>query len=169
MRATRLDRSGTILILVAALGAISCVDIDGGAIEVSWVLRTDDGRAVGSCDCADPALGWVRLVVTPMDAQGPTGSDICAERMDCAFPCGAQRGATPFFVAPGRYALSVAPVDVMGRVLAQGGTPEGKVRVPAPILRDVVFGQPTQLDAIAIQAGCAAACNENPTANVCAR
>jgi hypothetical protein len=146
-----------------------CVDIDGGAIEASWVLRTRDGRAIEGCGCADPAITRVRFFVVPSVSEGaPAGSDLCEGRGDCEFACGSQRGATPFFVPAGRYAVSIVVLGVAGAPVATGVGP-GTVRVPAPILRDVVYGQPTQLEAVAIEAGCAAACGGDVPTRACSR
>jgi hypothetical protein len=150
-------------------GPLGCVPTEGGAVEASWVLRTFDGRAISSCRCSEPEIIRVRLVVAPIEPDGTTQQDVCAGRSDCEFSCSRQSGATPFFVPTGRYAISVAPLGVGGEILA-GEPPYGAgVRVPAPILRDVVFGRPTQLDAVAIEAGCAATCNGEQSNRVCTR
>jgi hypothetical protein len=154
--------------VMAAAGAAGCVDVDGGAIEASWVLRTFDGRGISGCGCASPEIARVRFVAQRIETDGALGDDVCAGQSGCEFPCHSQRGATPFFVPAGRYAISVAPLDAQGAalVMPQGG---GAVRVPAPILRAVVFGRPTQLDAVAIESGCAVACNGDQGNKVCSR
>jgi hypothetical protein len=154
---------------VAALAAGGCVDIDGGAIEANWVLRTFDGRGISACSCAQPEIARVRFVVQTVSPEGTLGDDFCAGRSGCEFPCHSQRGATPFFVPARRYAISVAPLDALGMPLTASPAAAGGVRVPAPILRDVQFGRPTQLDALAIESGCAAACNGNQGNKVCSR
>jgi hypothetical protein len=163
----------------ACLGA--CVPMNGGAVEASWVLRTFDGRAISSCGCSSPEIGRVRFVVAELTAQGLPGTDVCAGRSDCEFSCSRQSGATSFFIAPARYAISVAPLGVAGDSLVMAPSPvldpptgadrptDPVVRVPAPILRDVVYGRPTQLDAIAIESSCATACNGEQSNRVCTR
>jgi hypothetical protein len=153
----------------AAGALVGCVRTEGGAVEASWVLRTFDGRAISSCHCSDPEIGRVRLVVATLAPDGTVGQDLCAARSDCEFSCSSQSGATPFFVPAGQYAISVAPLGAAGELLA-GEPPYGAgVRVPAPILREVVFGRPTQVDAVAIESGCAAACNGEQSNRVCTR
>ena len=164
---------------VACLGG--CVPIDGGAVEASWVLRTFDGRAISSCRCASPEISRVRLVVSRLGPQGLPEEDICAGRSDCEFTCSRQSGATSFFIPPERYAISVAPLGVAGDSLVATPTPvldpptgadrptDPAVRVPAPILRDVVYGRPTELDAFAIESSCAAACSGEQSNRVCTR
>jgi hypothetical protein len=154
------------LALAAAIAVGGCVDVNGGAIEASWVLRTSDGRAISDCGCASPEIARVRFVAQPVGDDEDLGADVCAGQPGCEFLCRSQRGATPFFVPTGRYAISLAPLDEGGAALIAGAS--GTVRVPAPILREVVSGRPTQLDAVAIETGCAQACNGDLSNKVCA-
>jgi hypothetical protein len=152
-----------------AAGGVGCVPTEGGAVEASWVLRTFDGRAISDCRCSQPEVSRVRLVVARLEADGALGEDVCAGRSDCEFSCSSQSGATAFFVSAARYGISVAPLGV-GRELLAGEPPYGAgVRVPAPILREVVFGRPTQIDAVAIESGCAADCSGEQSNRVCTR
>jgi hypothetical protein len=157
-----------ILALATPVAAGGCVQIDGGAIEASWVLRTFDGRAISGCGCANPAIARVRFVVQKVEDGETPGEDVCAGQPGCEFPCRSQRGATPFFVPTDRYAISFAPLDLAGTALGAGVPGSGGVRVPAPILREVVHGRPTQLDAVAIETGCAQSCNGDLSNKVCA-
>jgi hypothetical protein len=147
---------------LAAVLLAGCVDVDGGAIEASWVLRTFDGRGISDCGCSQPEITRVRFVVRSVAPEGAVGDDVCAGRPGCEFPCHRQRGATPFFVPARRYAISFAPLDNQGMPLTGA-------RVPAPILRDVEFGRATQLDAISIESACSAACNGDQGNKVCSR
>jgi hypothetical protein len=149
------------------LGVSGCVKIDGGAIEASWVLRTFDGRAVGDdCGCSAPAITRIRFRAQPVDRDGHiVGPDVCAGG-GCAFTCASQRGATPFFVPEGRYAISLAPLGADGAELTTGNGP-GTVRVQAPILRDVTYGQPTQLEAFAVEVGCSEECDGKDVTRAC--
>jgi hypothetical protein len=156
-----------ILCLVLLQGAASCVKVDGGAVEVSWVLQTFDGRSISDCTCADPEVSRVRLVVAKADDSGALGADACAGMATCEFACRRGTGATHFDIAPGRYAISLAPIGPDGRPLAAGLSGASGVAVPAPILRTVVFGQPTELDALSILTSCAAVCGG--AGNVCTR
>jgi hypothetical protein len=160
---------------------VGCVPINGGAVEASWVLRTFDGRAISNCDCSSPEISRVRFVVMALSAQGLPVEDLCAGRSDCEFSCSRQSGATSFFIRPARYAISVAPLGVAGDSLVTAPAPvpapptgvdrpaDPAVRVPAPILRDVVYGRPTELDAIAIETSCSVACNGEQSNRVCTR
>lgn len=157
-----------ILVLTTPVVVGGCVEVEGGAIEASWVLRTFDGRAVSDCACAHPVIARVRFVARVVGDDDTPGEDVCAGQPGCEFPCRSQRGATPFFVPGGRYAISFAPIDLAGTPLGAGVPGGGTVRVPAPILREVVHGRPTQLDAVAIETGCAQACNGDLSNKVCA-
>jgi hypothetical protein len=151
------------LVGIAVAGVCAgCVQIDGGSIEANWVVRTYDGRAMAGCDCAEPTISRVRFVVVAVDS----GLDVCAGRPECEFSCNSQRGATPFFVPASRYAISVSAIGPTGLAVPASGGTMG-VRLQAPILRDVVFGQPTQLEAFAIEANCAARCGGDQTTQAC--
>lgn len=148
------------LALAAAL-IPACVPINGGAVEISWIVIAQDGRGITDCRCADPAIAKVRLVLT---GKGGTieGATPCAGKAQCDFPCQRQTGSTAFDIPPTgpgeSYAVSVVPVDDAGNEVPNGMA-LGMIKVPAPILRQVVTGQPTEVEAFTLVAQCAAACN----------
>ena len=141
------------------------MEINGGAVEVSWVVRTDDSRAITDCNCADPRIARVRIDLLRTD----DGSDArpCAGRAACEFSCQRGTGATPFDIPPGNYAISVRPLGPSGEELSDPANATQSVRVPDPILQDVVRGQPTDLGAFFIQARCAPACSGTNSNGVC--
>ena len=156
---------GRIVFLTMAAAAVSCVPIDGGAVEASWVVRTDDGRAITDCRCSDPEIAGVRLKL--VGASGEVkGALPCQDRDSCQFTCQRHTGATPFDIPPGFYLISLVPVDAAGQDLTALQPPR-QVMTPAPVLREVVKGQPTQLDALAIVGKCASSCSVNQN-RVCA-
>jgi hypothetical protein len=149
---------GRIVFLTLACAAVSCVSIDGGAVEASWVVRTDDGRAITDCQCSDPQIASVRMHLEGTSA-GVKGALPCQGRSTCQFSCQRHTGTTPFDIPPGFYLISLVPVDAAGQDLTMAaGRP---VQTPAPILREVVQGQPTQLDALALVGKCASSCSLN--------
>ncbi len=156
-----------ILFLILSLGVCgitSCVSIDGGSVEASWVVRSPDGRAISDCGCSDPEIKRVRLVLVGDSPESIRGTRPCDGKATCEFPCQRQTGATHFDIPAGRYAIGIVPLDATGKDLSVAGGGARPVRVPAPLVRDVVFGQPTQLAALLIAADCAGACagaNEN--------
>jgi len=155
--------------LLACLLLGACVKIDGGAVEISWVIRSDLGSAITDCGCAEPAIGKVRLVLQGVDAVGNDipGTTPCAGQAQCDFPCARQTGATAFDIPPTQatetYAISLVPLGTDGRELTTA-----EVMRPAPILREVIRGQPTEVDAMQLVAMCAMACQMN-SSGVCAR
>lgn len=152
---------------------VACVDVDGGAVEASWVVRTEDGRAIGGCGCADPSIDRVRFRVLRVGTggDGATGEDACAVLgAKCEFSCDRNTGATPFRVAPGRYLVSLVPIDAQGQDLTLPSAERTRtVGVPAPVLRDVRTGQASQLETFLIVAGCAPACSAANNNRVCER
>ncbi|HVV51870.1 MAG TPA: hypothetical protein VHO06_19535 [Polyangia bacterium] len=138
----------------------ACVPIHGGAVEISWlIVSSGTGGAIADCGCADPAIAKVRLVLVGV---GGTidGATPCAGNAQCDFSCQNQTGATPFDIPPTgpgeSYQVSVVAVDSSGAEV-----PQSQIMTPAPILRQVVEGQPTEVEAFTLVAPCAQACNGN--------
>ena len=152
------------LALVASL-VPACVKINGGAVEISWVVISPSGGGINDCSCADPPIAKVRLV---LNGKGGTieGTTPCAGEAQCDFPCQNQTGATQFDIPPTgpgeSYAVSVVAVGNDGIEIPQNEimTPA----TPAPILLQVSNGQPTEVDAFTLVAPCSMACS----GNVCA-
>src|SRR5215468_2885812 len=152
------------LSLACLLGA--CVKIDGGAVEISWVIRTKAGSAITDCGCASPSIAKVRLVLVGMggaiDGQMP-----CEGQAQCDFPCPRQTGSTAFDIqethGDERYAVSVVALGTDGNEI-----PKAVVDHPASILREVVRGQPTEVESMQLVAPCAMECSMN-SSGVCAR
>jgi hypothetical protein len=149
-----------IVFLAVAAAAVSCVSIDGGAVEASWVVIALDGHAIAHCSCSDPQIDSVRMKLVGA-SPAVMGSRPCLDRPSCQFSCERRTGATPFDIPPGDYLMSLIPVDAAGQDLAATGAEGTRVDTPAPVLREVVRGQPTQLDAFALMAGCAPSCAQN--------
>jgi len=150
-------RLAVVVLALAAPLVSACVSIDGGAVELSWIVIAPDGRGITNCDCADPAIAKVRLVLRGV---GGTldGATPCAGKAQCDFSCRRQTGATPFDIPPTgpgeSYAVSVVAVDAAGNEV-----PQSSILTPAPILRQVVRGQPTEVEALTLVAPCASSCN----------
>lgn len=156
LRSVATARAFRPLALAAAVGAGACVEIDGGAVEVNWVLRTPDGRAITDCGCSSPRVESVRVRL-----EGSAGTP-CDGDHTCEFPCGQFSGATPFRIPPGRYAVSLIAQGPDGAELAEVGR-------PAPILRDVSEGQVTEMEAFPLIARCAENCSESGSSGACSR
>jgi hypothetical protein len=140
--------------LLAGLIPAACIPIDGGAVEISWVVRSADGRAITDCGCSDPPIARVRLHLV---GRGGAIQDTrpCDGRSQCEFSCQRQTGSTPFDIKetqPGEsYDVSVVAVGNDGLDLTG-------VTTPAPISRAVTRGQPTEVEAFLLVTQCASAC-----------
>ena len=139
----------------------ACVKINGGAVEISWlVVQTGTGGAITDCSCADPAIAKVRLVLVGKGG-AIDGARPCDGKPQCDFPCQNQTGATAFDIPPTAngesYSASVVAVGADGSELPQ-------IMTPDIVSLQVVEGQPTETQAFAVTAPCALACS----GNVCA-
>jgi hypothetical protein len=169
LRPRRLGVRGVLAALVLGAPAAACVRIDGGAVEVSWVVRSADGQAITDCSCADPPIAQVKLDLVGV---GPTigGTRPCDNRAQCVFACQLQTGSTPFDIpeTPGgeMYEISVTAVGTDGAEI-----PGDQVMSPAPILRSVSRGQPTEVEAFLLVArcGCGSSGGGMNTSGVCTR
>ena len=106
--------------------------------------------------------------IGPIGAGSLDGYRPCAGQAQCDFPCQRQTGSTAFDIRatqPGEtYEISVVAVDSSGR----RRSPTDPVMTPAPILRSVMPGQPTETEAFQLVADCSAECGMNGS-GVCAR
>jgi hypothetical protein len=158
--------SSTIVVLGLLVTFLTggCVQIDGGAIEVSWELFAN-GRAVTECSCSDPEVVSLRMNVVGMNGS-IDGSMPCAGRPECVFPCQRQTGATPFDI-PETHGDEIYSIKLIA--VGRDGADLPEVRTPDEIQRTVVRGQPTELEAVEVDVGCATACENLNKAGVCAR
>lgn len=155
-----------IALLFCASAGLSCVSIDGGAVEASWVVVTHDGRTISDCGCTCPRVAKVRLALIP-EGGGP---DACAGKDTCAFSCNSKTGATRFDIAPGTYAVSLVPVGEDGADLPVGvpaGATCGAAAPVGPVVREVAKGRVTQLDPVVVEVDCAAECGGSDNDEIC--
>ena len=155
-----------IILITLVFSALGCVSIDGGAVEASWVVVTHDGRGIANCACTCPPIAKVRVQLVPTAG----GSDPCAGSAACQFSCDRQSGATRFDIPPGNYAVSLVPVGADGNDITNGevGTCSAGPGA-APVVRDVVKGRVTGLDAMIVLADCAADCGGSDSTRVCTK
>jgi hypothetical protein len=102
-----------------------CTELELGAVEVSWDLRTVDGSGV---DCGPAGVATIDLFISDDLGEGVV-----------AFPCEDERGVTRFDLAPGEVTLWLAPG-------CEADTPPGAYRAPAPIVRTITAGEVITLD-----------------------
>jgi hypothetical protein len=136
------------LIILAVLGSLlcssSCVQVDGGAVELSWTLRDFDGEPTS---CIEARIDEVRICWESIADGGSSGVRSCRRGSSRSFACAESRGVTGFEIPPGRAVVWIEPVCV------DGLPPEPDTyEVPAPIARTVETGQVVTLGALLIQA-----------------
>lgn len=154
-------RLALLAMAVAASVIPACVQINGGAVEISWlVVQSGTGGAITDCSCADPPIAKVRLVLVGKGGS-IDGATPCAGQAQCDFPCQNQTGATAFNIPPtgngASYQATLVAVGADGAELPD-------ILTPAQTMLQVVEGQPTEVGAFALTAPCAPACS----GNVCA-
>ena len=137
------------LFLACLLAA--CVEIDGGAVEISWVIRSEAGSAITDCGCASPSIAKVRLGCCIGDrGRASTAPHPVPEQAQCDFPCARQTGSTPFNIpethGTERYA------GLRRGAWEPTAASCSEVMTPAPILREVVRGQPTEVESMQLVA-----------------
>ena len=152
--ATRMPVLVTLTLLTAAccVGAVaSCTDVNGGAIDLSWTVRTTVGATV-TCETAqiqEIRLWW----------QGTAPGSVANSE---AWPCSQVHGVTGFSVDSGPTLLWVEPDCTPGMVAAAQ-----TYETPAPVERDVVTDQVVSLNDVVIQVQIFDSCGPGPDACVC--
>lgn len=137
------------LLVVAALCGLlfssSCVEVDGGAVELSWTLRTFSGEPIDTCPAA--RIDEVRICWESVADGGPGGARTCRRGDYRAFACDDSRGVTGFEIPAGRALVWIEPI------CADGNPPDPDTyEVPAPIARTVETGEVVTLGALLIVA-----------------
>jgi len=159
-----MDRVTGVALVFSALG---CVAIDGGAVEASWVLSTNDGqRRISDCGCTCPPIAKIRFQLVPLSG----GPDPCLGRASCQFSCDSWSGATRFDIPPDTYAISLVPAGADGKDIAS--SPSDPCRAGGgvdPLVREVKKGGLTQLNALMVHADCALECGGSDSTKVCGR
>jgi hypothetical protein len=140
-----------LVVMLQVLTSVACVEVNGGAVELSWSVRAFDGeRADEDCDNSDRKdgpivhLDKIRLAWKAI-ADGGDGTGMEPDGWD-EFPCSDRRGITEFSVPPGQHMLWIVPV-------CPGGAPAtGNYQVPPPIVRTIGEGTVTTLGALLVVA-----------------
>jgi hypothetical protein len=145
-----------------------CVDINGGAVEVAWTVidPNGDGGRPARLSCEDQRIARVYLVGMRCDERGPSGE--CCASLDSGvctteevpdfgkWDCDRLRGTTGFDIPTGTWALGLRAECQPDE---NGVRREADVRVPDPIVRDIVEGEVAQLDALMIAVPGGTACD----------
>ena len=117
-----------------------CIEIEGGAVELSWSLRSFDGDRVDQC--ASARIDEVRVCWEAV-ADG-TSTGICEGSQ--SFPCGEENGVSGFEIDPGATAFWIEPICVDG-----SPAEPGSYEVPPPIVRTVEEGNIVTLNSLLIE------------------
>jgi len=121
------------------MAATGCVQVEGGAVELSWSIRDFNGTKV---ECGAALIEEVRICWQAIDAPG----DIEC-RLSHSFPCLASRGVSEFEVDEGDTAFFIQPRCV---VAGEELVPQGEYQVPAPIVRKVEKGKVVTLNQLLV-------------------
>ena len=140
-------------LLAAALVALpgpACVEVNGGAIEVDWlVVSQSDGTVLRGCTCAPPstqAIADLTLVLTPRAPDVTTPPSY-------SFPCARGRGTTTFSIPDAEYDVTLRPIDPAGIDLA-AQVPPRAFSSPPVLVRRIVTGQVASLDVWTVRLDC---------------
>jgi hypothetical protein len=138
----------TWIALALTTGSIGCIEIDGGAAELSWSLRSFDGASVDSCD--EARVDKLRLCWQPLgpDDGGLEPGVRCTPGRRTAFLCEEASGITGFDLEPGSTSFWIEPVCLDG----EPPTP-GTYQVPPPIVRTVEEGRIVTLNSLLLVVG----------------
>lgn len=135
-----------------AVTSVACVEVNGGAVELSWSVRNFAGDRVGDdCQNLDSRRGplvHVQGIRLAWKAVANGGDDAAMEPDGSAdFACRDGRGITRFEVPVGRQMLWIVPL------CADSAPSAGTYQVPPPIVRTIEEGAVTTLDALLVVAG----------------
>lgn len=127
-----------------------CIQVDGGAVELSWTVRRADRQEDVECARGTDIMKDVWLCAracTVIKDGACVGEETCPVR---AFPCDRFHGSTKFEITAGRKELWI-------EVKCAGGA-TANVVVPEPILRDIADAEVTELNALLISVSGDRAC-----------
>jgi hypothetical protein len=135
----RANVPAALFVLTLATAGPACIEIDGGAVELSWSLRSFDGDRVDECNSA--RIDQVRICWHSIEEGSSTG--VCQGSQ--SFPCGEENGVSGFEIAPGSTSFWIEPI-------CGDGSPAdvGSYQVPPPIVRTVEDGKIVTLDSLLI-------------------
>lgn len=119
------------------------MDVNGGAVELSWSLRTFEGDSLEACERA--GIDSIRLCWLPQTDGGGSGGGRCRPTQYRAFACADESGVTRFEIPPGPTSLWIEPVCADG-LPADPNT----YQVPPPIVRTLEEGQVATLSSLLV-------------------
>ena len=131
---------------LAMTALCSCVNVEGGAVELSWEIRTADGVRPDS-PCEVSGIAQVGLCI-----RGCADDAAAAEPGTCTgeLICPQTRWECEKFTGSTRFDVGTGPAELFIEAYCQDGTKAQGVQVPSPIVRRIALGQVTQLNALLI-------------------
>ena len=144
----------------------SCVQIDGGAVEVSWVVHAN-GRAITDCTCSNPEIASVRIDIVGTRRQHRGHARPAPGRPSVCSPASVRR-ARRHSTSPRRTATRLYPIPVVAVDKDGADLPDSGRRWP-PSREPSCGGQPTEVEAFLLEAGCATGVRDVNKTGVCAR
>lgn len=125
------------------MSSAACVDVNGGAVELSWFLISASGKVT---NCGEVGIEQVRICWTPVDAApADIGMLACSPGQTRDFLCTDSRGVTDFSIETGPQLFWIEPLCASGEPRATG-----TYEVPPPILRSVQDGGVVTLSSLLI-------------------
>ena len=123
------------LIGVWACLQTACLELEGGAAEVAWVVRDTKQRAR---NCQETEIKYVRLQVLRETDGGMHNlcEDPATDIGRCTYSCENGRGTTSFKIPQGWYYFGLTIISTNGQEMSPD-----QVAVPSPIYRRVLDGQ----------------------------
>lgn len=135
---------------VCTLASVGCVQIEGGAVELSWSIRDFEDDKV---ECGDADIESIRICWQAVSSGSPLEC-----RLFHSFDCLASRGVSEFEIDEGETAFFVQPrCNVDGVELV----PVGDYQVPAPIVRTVKKGKVVTLNQLLVLVTSPDGCNRS--------
>jgi hypothetical protein len=128
------------VVLALCLGVHGCSDVNGGAVELSWKLRSLTGADATFLDCTialEPTNQVVEVAKIQLawDVDGQLGAE--------TFPCEEDQGLTQFELPEGEALLRVSPI------CANDVVPLPRTyNAPPPVQRNVIVGDTVSLGGV---------------------
>jgi hypothetical protein len=126
--------------LLLCLFVHGCVDVNGGAVELSWKLRAKSGSTSTFLDC-DFRLAPSGTITQVSEIQ--LEWDVDGMRNSKRWACDDDHGVTGFELPEGQALLSVSPICESGEVAAPS-----TFTAPAPEQRQVIAGNTISLGGV---------------------
>lgn len=136
-------RHVTVLLRAVALAVClcvhGCVEVDGGAVELSWKLRARAGstRTFLECEFNLEPNGFSRISAIELSW------DVDGVQASRSWPCDDDHGVTGFELPEGKALLLVSPICDNGAVAASN-----TYTAPAPEQRQVIVGNTVSLGGV---------------------